>query len=431
MAIFSPCRGFANAKWTVLSCCTMPFMKGMPKASPLGLPAASRLSGGSFGPVVLAKAHPAFAPPPSGCTDQSQLPSECVDLAQTWPPPRAGWQPAAHGNPFASLNGRVRGMAKQWRDKIRSPPKGAAKGGAGCDENVEPATPRLHMGVKPFGKDGVRLGWQRAFVNEGETLHIEWQAAGSDSWTEHSEVEARTSGSGTHVVKHVPSQQVLAPSKRAWRVRSSAGDASSPAKVGDKAETRRQRTSRRGAAPTSAASAAAVAAAPTELPTTEEGLLALVRGRRDEVDCLLRVDLSSGEGIAWASRTVAESLALDAELDQLALSHHVLKGKLFQGLIEALRAAGCGHAQFENSVKHIGGNMATDLGLSLVHWSRLTLHADAMRNLVRIKVADDNDLRTCREGLLLCDDFFRALQRLAELRGVSEHAVLQALDAAP
>jgi hypothetical protein len=32
---------------------------------------------------------------------------------------------------------------------------------------------------------------------------------------------------------------------------------------------------------------------------------------------------------------------------------------------------------------------------------------------------------------LLCDDFFRALQRLAELRGVSEHAVLQALDPAP
>lgn len=415
----------------------MPFMKGMPKASPLGLPAASRLSGGSFGPVVLAKAHPAFAPPPSGfapclCTTHdaipSQLPSECVDLAQTWPPPRAGWQPAVHGNPFASLNGRVRGMAKQWRDKIRSPPKGTAKGG---EENVEPATPRLHMGVKPFGKDGVRLGWQRAFMHEGETLHIEWQAAGSDSWTVHSDLEATSSGSGTHVVKHVPSQQVFAPSKRLWRVRSSAGDASAPAKVGDKAETRRQRTARRGAAPTSAASAAAAAAAPTELPTTEEGLLALVRARRGEVDCLLRVDLSSGEGIAWASRTVAESLTLDDELDLLALSHHVLKGKLFQGLIEALRAAGCGHAQFENSVKHIGGNMATELGLSLVHWSRLTLQADAMRNLVRIKVADDNDLRTCREGLLLCDDFFRALQRLAELRGVSEHAVLQALDPAP
>ena len=81
----------------------------------------------------------------------------------------------------------------------------------------------------------------------------------------------------------------------------------------------------------------------------------------------------------------------------------------------------------ENSVKHLGGS-ASEFGLNLVQWSMLTLQADALRNLVRIKVADDNDLRTARAGLLLCAEFFRALSALSALRQVDdEYAVLRAI----
>lgn len=96
--------------------------------------------------------------------------------------------------------------------------------------------------------------------------------------------------------------------------------------------------------------------------------------------------------------------------------------------MEELRAAGAGHAQLDNSVKHLGGFMfAQEFGLNLALWAALTMKADALRNLVRIKVADDNDLKTARSGLALCAEFFAALARLAELRGMAEFDVLQKL----
>ena len=128
-----------------------------------------------------------------------------------------------------------------------------------------------------------------------------------------------------------------------------------------------------------------------------------------------------------ARASVEAAIAFDAELDTISASRNIIKGRLFQSLLEALRAQGAGHAQMENSVKHLGGS-ASEFGLNLVQWSMLTLQADALRNLVRIKVADDNDLRTARAGLLLCAEFFRALSALSALRQVDdEYAVLRAI----
>ena len=410
----------------------MVVMRGMPYPSPRGCEPH-----GQFGRAALAKAHPAFAPPP--CVEPpspaAPSPKPRNPFAETWPP-RALMMSNGSSNPFASLR-KVRGVAKQWREKVRgSPPKGTPKGtpsptGAGFEEGGEPAEPRLQLAVKPFGKDGVRLGWQCGWPLDGESLHLEWQAAAGGEWCEHAQVEA---GGKPLVVKSVAGHAAGPPAKRAWRVCSSAGDDSAPARLGD--------SRKHGSAlfRTAAASPAAPRAAgagssgggssssQAELPTSEAGLLELLRSRQGEVDCLLRVDLSSDAGISNARRAVQDALSLDDELDALA-AKGALKGKIFQGLLEALRAAGAGHSQLDNSCKNLTGMaLPQEYGLSLMQWSMLTLQADALRNLVRIKVADDNDLRTARLGLLLCNDFFQALARLAELRGsASEHAALLSL----
>lgn len=50
-------------------------------------------------------------------------------------------------------------------------------------------------------------------------------------------------------------------------------------------------------------------------------------------------------------------------------------------------------------------------------WAQLAKRADALRNLVRIKVADDNDLKTAHAGLQLCGEFFDGLAELSSMRG--------------
>ena len=391
---------------------------------------------GCFGSAALAKAAPAWELPSAS----SVHPQHRQVFAETWPPPRRSDVPH-HANPFANLNGRVRGMAKQWRERVLgSPPKTTGEG-SGADENLEPTMPRLQLVVKPFGKDGVRVGWQRALVHEGESLLVESQLAAGEPWLVHSAVESASCGgkpSGTHVVKHGTGQAGgAAPAKRAWRVRSSAGDVSSPHRVGDKraahARTFGPRVAAAGAAEGAHAASSRVPSAVSsrlELPSSDEALMEMVRSRVGEVGCLLRVDLCSEAGIVSARRAVVDALALDDELHALSERRGLLKGHVFQALLEALRAQGTSHAQLDNSCKQLGG-VATphELGLSLLQWSLLCARADALRNLVRVKVADDNDLRTARLGLLLCRDFFAALEALATQRGTSEPATLHAIGA--
>jgi hypothetical protein len=47
---------------------------------------------------------------------------------------------------------------------------------------------------------------------------------------------------------------------------------------------------------------------------------------------------------------------------------------------------------------------------------------------VRIKVADDNDLKTARQGLLICQEFFDGISRLGRLQGIADDfAVIEEL----
>ena len=146
-------------------------------------------------------------------------------------------------------------------------------------------------------------------------------------------------------------------------------------------------------------------------------LLPTLQSRSFEVECTLRLELSNREALAKAKSGVADAIALDDELNALASTTGILKGKIFQGLLECLRAAGAEHAQLDNSAKKPGGgNVAHECGLDTSEWTALADRADALRKLVRIKVADDNDLKTARAGLDMCAVFFDGLAKLTKLK---------------
>ena len=94
---------------------------------------------------------------------------------------------------------------------------------------------------------------------------------------------------------------------------------------------------------------------------------------------------------------------------ELAAAKGALKGSIFQDLLAALREAGASHAQVDLSFRERSGSVAELLGLNLSEWASLQGQADALRNLVRIKVADDNDLKAANLALQTCSDFFGGL----------------------
>ena len=166
-----------------------------------------------------------------------------------------------------------------------------------------------------------------------------------------------------------------------------------------------------------ASSGGAVTAAPPVEPSSE--LLTMLQNRAVEVEALLRLELTSDEALQGAHERIKSALAFDDELTRLAESKSISKGKLFQAMLEALRKAGEEHAQLDNSGKHLEGLGNEEFGLSVAEWAILTQKADATRKLVRVKLADDNDLKTARRGLEECAEFFDGLAQVAAWRGTT------------
>lgn len=143
----------------------------------------------------------------------------------------------------------------------------------------------------------------------------------------------------------------------------------------------------------------------------------MLQDRHFEVECTLRPALSDAGALAAARSGVLDALAFDDELGDLAAAHGMSKGRLFQALLDAMRSEGVGHAQTDNSAKRPGyaaPDYASEFGAE--EWARLAARADALRQLVRIKVADDNDLRTARSGFVLCKEYFDGLREYVALR---------------
>jgi len=167
-------------------------------------------------------------------------------------------------------------------------------------------------------------------------------------------------------------------------------------------------------------------------PDWAPALFTSLQSRQLEVESLLRLELTSSAAIDTARRSISAAISFDEQLASLAASKGVSKGKLLQALLEALKAAGVDHAKLDSSgEKLMDGLCHTEYGMGVAEWAALAKQADEMRQLVRIKLADDNDLKTATSGLTLCQQFFADLARMAELRATSEHAVYSTLVAAP
>jgi hypothetical protein len=330
----------------------------------------------------------------------------------------------------------------RWRQRDPSP----------SPEQQEAALGRLQIALKPFGKSGVRVGYtlHPALLADGSRISIEWRercAPPDQTWREQCVLVHSGKTSGFTVVKAVGGAtpaSAPAPRELSWRLRSSASELSeatwlgkpvcgSPGKLARGASMWRG-TGARTATPGAGCDAAAqptgsgggLANTVACGAPSREALMQLVVQREGEVECLLRVELKDAASVAAAGARVEKALAFDERLETLAAG--ATKGPLFQALLEALREQGAAHVQLDNSSKNLfGGELSAsrEFGLDLVTWASLMCDADALRQLVRIKVADDNDLRTARSGLTIAADFFDALNKLGEMGGTDAWQALQ------
>jgi len=86
------------------------------------------------------------------------------------------------------------------------------------------------------------------------------------------------------------------------------------------------------------------------------------------------------------ARAVTAALAFETSLTAMAKEKAVLKGKIFQSLLEDLRAGEESHAQVDLSARGESGG-AEALGISRTEWVAMQAQADMLRKLVRIKIA--------------------------------------------
>lgn len=147
-----------------------------------------------------------------------------------------------------------------------------------------------------------------------------------------------------------------------------------------------------------------------------------------EVECLLRVKLGDADSLRGARKQVAAALAFDESLSALAKQHSKLKGAIFQQLLADARQAGITNSGGVDLSAREGEDEAwVALGLSQTEWRVLQAQADAVRKLVRIKLADDNDLAAAQCALASCRDFFTTLESVAASRKIAEFELLKTL----
>jgi len=292
---------------------------------------------------------------------------------------------------------------------------------------ADPAGEELTLAVKAFGKDGVRLCWQLARSTPStDTMEIQMRHTGP--WITYSSLPIGNELSGVTVVKNAGSRMPV-PRSVTWRLRVGKSQTAG-VRVGGKSGGGLEEEG--GGSLSACGGGAEESAAPLERRAHASGAEVSDETLQQHLDtalCLLRVELNAST-LELARTSVADALAFDDQLSSLSSERGISKGLLFQSLLEELRQAGATHAQLDNSAGKIEGagiRSASSLGISLSVWSKLCLQADALRNLVRIKIADDNDLQTARRGLEECAACFAMVSAAAAQRGITESAMLEAL----
>ena len=171
-------------------CCARPrgfrmvSMKGMPLApsqrGAAGRAPSQHLKGGNFGKALVNIAPPPSAAPVAQLAPLQISAHKALKSSSTSSPARHPFSETWPRRSGETLAQQVIGAARQWRERARKAPAGlkpelATGEGSSSSTVGEDAPPRLFIVVKPFGKGGIRLAWQRSSSEQDEALFVEFE----------------------------------------------------------------------------------------------------------------------------------------------------------------------------------------------------------------------------------------------------------------
>ena len=144
-----------------------------------------------------------------------------------------------------------------------------------------------------------------------------------------------------------------------------------------------------------------------------------------EVKFLLRRSIDSEGDMQFAIASTDAGILYIEQLNSVAKSLHVLRGTISRWILpfdNNTRLDGqCStpHSVAENMPDSLRGKISE----RQIHY--LVSGANSVRQLVRIKIADDNDLEQARQALLKSTEFFKKLQDEATALNLSQYQLLK------
>mmetsp|Transcript_1826 Transcript_1826/g.2882 ORF Transcript_1826/g.2882 Transcript_1826/m.2882 type:complete len:936 (-) Transcript_1826:39-2846(-) len=147
--------------------------------------------------------------------------------------------------------------------------------------------------------------------------------------------------------------------------------------------------------------------------------------RRGEVELLLRRPINSDEDIQFTLASAEAGLLFMEELKRVAKSLNVLRGALSRWLLpyDSNTALTDQISSVSSVVQSMPDNIRGKLTEKQVHY--LVSGVNGVRQLVRIKIADDNDLDQAKEALQTASVFLKRLQSEAQKCNMSAYELLQ------
>ena len=150
--------------------------------------------------------------------------------------------------------------------------------------------------------------------------------------------------------------------------------------------------------------------------------------RWGEVNLLLRKKIDCDEDIQYTVAAAEAGLMFTDQLNNVAKTLDVLRGTLSRWLLpydnntRIDEQCSTPHSVLENMPDSIRGKISE----RQIHY--LVAGANSVRKLVRIKIADDNDLEQARQALKTALDFFRRLQEDSADAGITPYQLLMMRD---
>ena len=144
-----------------------------------------------------------------------------------------------------------------------------------------------------------------------------------------------------------------------------------------------------------------------------------------EVEFLLRKSIESDEDVEFTLAAAEAGLVFCAQLEHKAKDMGILRGTLSRWLLpfdastSVSEQAGGQRGMLSQAPEPICSRLTEREAQDLIEG------ANSVRRLVRIKIADDNDLETARTALVTAAEFLQRLSSQAESRGITPFTLLQ------